>query len=40
MTKAIALARAAADRSAELARMAVVLGCGLALTLAAQALPL
>ena len=39
MSKAIAIARTSAQRSADLARLAIVLACAAALILAGQALP-
>jgi hypothetical protein len=40
MSKAIALTRSAARHSADYARLAIVLGCAMALIMAGQALPL
>jgi hypothetical protein len=40
MAKTVALARAYADRSAEIARVAIVLGCAGALIFAERAFPL
>jgi hypothetical protein len=39
MSKAISIARRAADRSADAARLAIVLVCATALILAGEALP-
>lgn len=40
MSKAIAIARSAAPRPEELARVAIVVGCAVALIAAGQVLPL